>query len=51
MAPLGMIGEEHMRITLRDFVDGKADLAFGHYGIPRPIYALGQREGEDDMKL
>ena len=39
-----------MRITLRDFVDGKADLAFGHYGISRPIYALGQRDGWSDPK-
>lgn len=28
-----------MKTTVRDFVDGKADLAFGHYGVPRPVYA------------
>ncbi len=39
-----------MKTTLRDFVDGKADLAFGHYGISRPIYALGQRDGWSDPK-
>ena len=37
-----------MRTTIRDYVDGKADLAFGSYGVPKPVEpGRPQRLNED----